>query len=1050
MYSQLIKLSLSMFIVSCLVFLIGCQTNKKITTSFATDNSNPTFGPSYIKPSEPVQNPEDLGSAIDSISPDSMIDYQNIEYTPISLTECINRALRDSEVFRDLGGALLSQRNGIETVLDPAVVYSDPTFGEDAALSAFDANLVSGLIYEKNDRPFNNLFSGDTEGVLTQDLGDYVFEVSKLSATGTRFTSRGTINYDHNNQAGNRYGHSWQTIIDSEFRHPLAQGSGSLFNRIAGPSQIPGSYNGVLIARTNTEISLADFEQSVREFVSNVENAYWDLYYGYRELNAQTDARDAAYMVFKDTEAEATAKRISDLELSSAKEQYLRFESAVYESLEGRPLEGTQTNSGSTGGSFRRRAGVRIAERRLRYLMGMPITDGTLLKPTDRPTSAAMVFDWEQSVATALSARPETRRQRWVVKQRELELTAAKNFLLPRFDLVGNYRFRGLGRSLTGGSVSLRDDINSGGSNSAAFTDLKSGDFQEVQIGAELRMPVGFRQANAAVRNAELLVQRSRAILDEQERKILLDLSNAVAEARRAHGAMKLAEKRYKAAVDYRQQAAIRASTGRSQFDVLLEAQRRILESQLQFVNAEVEYAIALKNVRFEKATFLEFHGIAMSESESNPQAYIDYQRRMAQRKKEMSYVVRDDVIGAGPTDAMLSGETTLPGEIIEISPPLEGDDLPTEAPADAPKPSVIENSSTGSSESSDLAETNSASESPAEADRDSETDSEIDSEDVAEKKIPKLSDQNLLDAIAHLNGEAPLTSAGRKSASVETTTDKSKTPKIVTSEGQSDDDRSTKATVSNLSDEPVADSHTANEPFEFATGQLLPAANVAVSLEPLDAKPTEMIETIDAATLKTVGVRLVPRRLPSELEASVRPIMNKPSVPKFLPPPAEIIQPNDAFKQPFNFRQQAHSFSDRSVTAKRTPLGLLGPSRDESEHTSQPTNVTIADTAKMAGPEMQSPMVIRPKGMLSALPAAKIPSEVTSSSAAPVVPVTLTDEIAAQNIASQPVKTKLNDGASTRRTAKPSQTPQEPASKRVAEATTIIGTAESSSRRQR
>jgi outer membrane protein TolC len=684
MFSQLIKLSLCLIIASCIAFLVGCQTSKKLSTTFAPDTSNPTFGPSYLQPSDPLSSPEDYQSPIDSISPEAMIDYQNIQYSPITLSDCITRALRDSEVFRDLGGTLLSQRTGIETVMDPAVVYTDPTFGEDAALSAFDANLASSLIYEKNDRPFNNLFSGDTDGILTQDLGDYVFEISKLSATGTQFTSRSTINYDHNNQAGNRYGHAWQAIIDSEFRHPLLQGSGSLFNRIAGPSQIPGSYNGVLIARTNTEISLADFQQSVREFVSNVENAYWDLYYGYRELNAQTDARDAAYMVFKDTEAEANTKRISGLERASAEEQYLRFESAVYESLEGRPVEGTQTNSGSTGGSFRRTAGVRVAERRLRYLIGMPITDGTLLKPSDRPDNAPMVFDWDQSITTALSARPETRRQRWLVKQRELELTAAKNFLLPRLDLVGNYRFRGLGKSLTGGSVSLRDDINAGTDNSAAFSDLASGDFQEVQIGAELRMPVGFRRANAAVRNAELLVQRARAILTEQERKILLDLSNAIAESRRSHGAMKLAEKRYKAAVDYRDQAAIRASTGRSQFDVLLEAQRRILESQLQFINAEVEYAIALKNVRYEQATFLQYHGIALSESESNPQAYVDYERRLAGRNKEMSYVVRDAVIGLSPVVDVSPGagailmnedgvfESAGDVEIIEITPPLQ------------------------------------------------------------------------------------------------------------------------------------------------------------------------------------------------------------------------------------------------------------------------------------------------------------------------------------------------------------------------------------------
>lgn len=673
MTAKLTNSALCLFVLGCVLTLLGCQTNRELANFPSGPIAPPTSGPSYIMPSEPDVCVDDQPSMVDSISPDAMIDYQNVQYRGIGLSECIMMALRDSEVFRDIGGTLIAQPASMETTFDPALRYTNPTFGEDAALSAFDANIVSGLFFENNDRPFNNTFSGDADGVLVQDLGQYNLEISKLAATGTLFTSRSRINYDANNQAGNRFGSSWEAIIDTGFRHPLMQGSGSLFNRIAGPSQIPGSYNGVLIARTNTEISLADFQESVREFVSNVENAYWDLYYAYRELNAQTDARDAAYAVFKRSEAQADSERISRMERASAEEQYLRFESAIIESLEGRPVEGTQANSGSSGGSFRRTAGVRTAERRLRYLIGMPITDGVLLQPSESPEPAAMVFDWEQSVSTALSQRPETRRQRWVVKQKQLELTAAENFLLPRLDLVGNYRFRGLGKSLTGGGESLRDDINAGGASdeSGAFSDLASGDFQEVQLGAELRLPVGYRRANAAVRHAQLSVQRERSILKEQERKILLDLSNSIAEARRSFNAMKLAEKRFTAAVEYRDLAWKRIDSGRSQFDVLLEAQRRILESQLQFINAEVEYSIAIKNVHFERGTFLRYHGIAMSESESNPQAYIDFETRRSGRNKEMSYVMRDASIGLKP----MGSASQLPAMMTEvISAPADGE----------------------------------------------------------------------------------------------------------------------------------------------------------------------------------------------------------------------------------------------------------------------------------------------------------------------------------------------------------------------------------------
>ena len=201
--------------------------------------------------------------------------------------------------------------------------------------------------------------------------------------------------------------------------------------------------------------------------------------------------------------------------------------------------------------------------------------------------------------------------------------------------------------------------------------------------------PIGFRRAHAGVRNAELSVQRERAVLKEQERKIILDLSNAVAEARRAHSAMMIAEKRFDAAKTYRGQAAARIESGRSQMDVLLEAQRRMLEAQIQFINAEVEYAIAIKNVHFEKGTFLQYHGVMLSESESSPQAYISHDRRLAQRNKSMNYIIRDASIartsmGNAVIDSNLdAGFTEFPLEsqylqgLGEEMPVMSGEEMP-------------------------------------------------------------------------------------------------------------------------------------------------------------------------------------------------------------------------------------------------------------------------------------------------------------------------------------------------------------------------------------
>src|SRR5262249_3471818 len=198
--------------------------------------------------------------------------------------------------------------------------------------------------------------------------------------------------------------------------------------------------------------------------------------------------------------------------------------------LTGGQIEGTRPNSGSTGGTFRGIGGVHVSERRLRLMMGLPINDGKLIRPADDPKRSKAVFDWDVVLAEALTRRAELRKQKWVVKNREMQLLASKNLLLPQLDAIGLYRMRGFGKDWF--DTGSHDNL---GIFSSAWANLASAKFQEWQLGFEFSMPLGFRKGHVAVRNAELQIARERAILNEQERQIVLDLSNAVAEMSRAH-----------------------------------------------------------------------------------------------------------------------------------------------------------------------------------------------------------------------------------------------------------------------------------------------------------------------------------------------------------------------------------------------------------------------------------------------------------------------------------------------------------------------------------
>ena len=553
-----------------------------------------------------------------------------VEFWDLELRRAIDYAIANSKVMRDLGARVLRSPEAVPTRYEPALQYTDARFGPEAALSAFDAQLTSQLSAQNNDRVINNRFFGGGIQLFQQDLVTSRTELSKRTATGTRFALRNVTEYDANNAPANQFPSAYNTFFEGEVRHPLLRGGGVTFNRIAGPDGVPGFYNGVVIARVNNEISQAEFETGLRDFLSDVTNAYWELYYAYRNLEARKAARDRALAVWDAYRARAEGglagetNSLGSENEALAREQYYRFQEEVEEALSGRPIEFTFTGSGRGGGTFRAGGGVQVAERRLRLLMGVAVNDDRMVRPVleDELSTPDVLFDWGTTAAGALERRPELRRQKLRVRRSKMELTAAQNFLSPQLDLIARHRFRGFGDDLLDNDGVL--PVLREGSN--AFGTLTTGDFQESEFGFELSVPLGFRRAHAAVQNAELSVARETALLREQERQVIYDLSNAVAEKDRAYQALQTGLNRYRAAKGLLDALEVRAGldaaslvkagegeevgTGKVNLDKLLDAQRRVTDAELAVFRARAAYEVAIKNIFFESGSLFDYHRV--------------------------------------------------------------------------------------------------------------------------------------------------------------------------------------------------------------------------------------------------------------------------------------------------------------------------------------------------------------------------------------------------------------------------------------------------------
>ncbi len=598
-----------------------------------------------------------LDDVTQALPPLTLANNEPREFWELTLEEAMQNALANSKVLRTLGGVpvtssnllvssinsarILQNPDQFSTVYTPALRESDPRFGTEAALSAFDAQLTSSLFWNQNDRPINlnpalQIFS---RNVFRQDTTAFTSQIAKTGASGTKFYARQATNYEWNNNPSNQFPSIWTAAAEVEFTHPLLQGSGVDFNRIAGPNATAGVYNGVVIARINTDIALADFEIGVRNLVNDVESAYWNLYFAYRRLDANVVGRDSSLQTWRKVHAMAQAGAADAAQEAQSREQYFLFRSQVEQAL----------------------SDMYSAESSLRYMMGLAATDGRLIRPADEPTTAKIVFDWAEANQESLARSIELRRQRWTIKRREMELAASKNFLLPRLDADALYRWRGLGDDL----------ISANGGKppaSYAWQSLLSGNFQEWQMGFNLSMPIGFRQALAGVRNAQLQLARERAVLQEQELEQSHLLSEAIRFLDRTYMLSQTNFNRRAAAIRQVQAVQQNYEVGRITLDQLLDAQRRLADAEQAYFQSLADYNRAIAGVHYRKGSLLEYNAVHLAEGPWASKAYFDAKERARARDAGLflNYgFTRPQVFSQGPIDQGSFGGEYIEGEML-------------------------------------------------------------------------------------------------------------------------------------------------------------------------------------------------------------------------------------------------------------------------------------------------------------------------------------------------------------------------------------------------
>ncbi len=588
----------------CMAGLAGCRQQCFMTEAeYQSCRNSPALLPSDLE-----CNPHDaIVPAVGNTPPPATVLDTDRPVRYMSLQEAIAIALEQGNVGSQsplfpgitneglvaFNGRFVAGSDSIRVLsLDPAITYSDI----ESALARFDARWLTSMTWQKNDQALTSTLTSLQNG----DTASFSSGVYKPLPTGGLAGITYNMNYQFFTNPPTQFAvvnPSFRPQLQFLFEQPLLQFYGVEINQLS--SAQPGSFlvpglrpaggqrtEGIVITRLRFDQQRTEFERNVHYLLYNVEVAYWNLYGAYYTLYSREQGVRQALVAWQVNRQRFEVGRIAIQDLAQTRAQYELFRAQRYTAL----------------------SQVLENERQLRGLLGMPAEDGQRIVPSDAPILSALRPDWPSAENDTLAYRPELILARQDLKFRQLDLIVQKNLLKPDLRFTSTYDINGIGTRLDGTSPP------EGSSNGNALGSFTSNRFNNWTLGLRMDVPLGFRDAHAAVRTARLNLQRSYLQLKDTEEKSRRFLALQYRNVFRYYEEI-VAQRAQREANAIQLDARFQLyRAGKETIPFLLEAQRNFVDALASEYTAIVNYNNAIVGLEFAKGTIMRYDNVTISE----------------------------------------------------------------------------------------------------------------------------------------------------------------------------------------------------------------------------------------------------------------------------------------------------------------------------------------------------------------------------------------------------------------------------------------------------
>lgn len=462
------------------------------------------------------------------------------------------------------------------------------------AIPTYDTVFNVGFNKAHTSSPQSNSF---TTGLNALVIDNYAWQagVSKNYDWGGSLGVNYTLRNIRSNSPNNDLNPFFTGNANIQFQQRLLQGFGRAVNN-----------RNIRISRNNLKVTDLTFKNQVISTVSSIVNLYFDLVSLNADVKVKEQAVALAQKLFEDNKKQVEIGTLAPIEI-------VRAEAQVAQTQQDLTVSETQLLQQET-----------IIKNALsRNGLASPSLADARIIPTDpiRVPDSEILPPVPELVQTALENRPEIEQTRLQIANTKIGLAGSKSALLPGLDLFASLQNNALSGDINTLLPSNRppiarivDPFFIGGFPEFSGQIFRR-NFPDYNVGFQLNIPVGNRQARADIANDTLRLRQQELQEQRQLNSVRVDVQQAVI-------AVQQARARYQAAVKARQlqEQTLDAeqkkyALGSSTIFIVVQTQRDLAQAQGNEVAATANYSRAKTQLDVATGTVLTTNNIELAEA---------------------------------------------------------------------------------------------------------------------------------------------------------------------------------------------------------------------------------------------------------------------------------------------------------------------------------------------------------------------------------------------------------------------------------------------------